>query len=176
MALSKNVKQKILDGYGQDLATSQHAFVLEFKGVTVPTVTELRAKVRAAGGRYEVVKNTLARKASEGTAMAALAPHLKGPTAIVHTKDDPVALAKVLTEFVKDVPGISFKAGLIEGQPIAANQIADIATLPGRQELIAKLLFLVQSPISRFVRTLAAIPRDFVVVLDQVRQKKEGNA
>lgn len=176
MALTRVDKQQILEGYEGGLAKAQHAFVLEFKGVTVPAVTELRARVRAAGGRYEVVKNTLARKAAEGTALASITPHLSGPTAIVHTGADPVALAKVLTEFIKDAPGISFKGGLIEGQPIAANQIAEIATLPGRQELIAKLLFLIQSPISRFVRTLAAVPRDFVVVLDQVRLKKEGNA
>lgn len=176
MALSRVVKQRLLEGYEGGLANTQHAFVLEFKGVTVPAVTELRARVRAAGGRYEVVKNTLARKAATGHPLAALVPHLTGPTAIVHTANDPVALAKVLTEFIKDAPGISFKGALIEGQPIAANQIAEIATLPGRQELIAKLLFLIQSPISRFVRTLAAVPRDFVVVLDQVRQQKEGNA
>lgn len=176
MALTRAHKQKILDGYEGGMAQAPHAFVLEFKGVTVPAVTELRARIRAAGGRYEVVKNTLARKASAGHPLAGLADHLKGPTAVVHTNDDPVALAKVLTEFVKDVPGISFKAGLIEGQPIAANQIADIATLPGRQELIAKLVFMLQSPITRFVRTLAAVPRDFVVVLDQVRRQKEDQA
>lgn len=174
MALSRSDKQQILDGYGEKLAVAQHAFVLGFKGVKVPTVTELRAGVRAAGGRYEVVKNTLARKATWGHALSALAEEFKGPTAIVHAGDDPVAVAKVLTEFCKDVPGITFKAGLVEGRPIAANQIAEIATLPGRPELIAKLLFLIQSPITRLVRTLAAVPRDLVIVLDQVHAQKEA--
>ena len=176
MALRLEDKQALVEEVNVIAASAMSAIAAEYRGMSVAQITDLRAKARSQGVYVRVVKNTLARKASQGTAMEALAPHLKGPTAIVHTKEDPVALAKVLTEFVKDVPGISFKAGLIEGKPIAANQIADIATLPGRQELIAKLLFLVQSPVSRFVRTLAAIPRDFVVVLDQVRQQKEGNA
>ena len=87
--------------------------------------------------------------------------------------DDPVTIAKVLTEFAKTLPDFQFKGGLIDGQPISAAQVDEIATLPSREQLLAKLLFLLQSPITRFARTLAAVSRDFVVVLDQIRQKKE---
>jgi large subunit ribosomal protein L10 len=96
-----------------------------------------------------------------------------GPTAVVFSQTDPVALAKALTDSLKDIPALQFKAGLVEGRAIAADQIRDIASLPSREELIAKLLFLMQSPVTRFVRVLAAVPQSFVMVLDQVRKKKE---
>jgi large subunit ribosomal protein L10 len=93
---------------------------------------------------------------------------------VVFTDGDPVSLAKALTDFAKDVPAIQFKGGLVEGRTIAADQIKDIAALPSREELIAKLLFLLQSPITSFVRVLAAVPQSFVMVLDQIRQQKDG--
>jgi large subunit ribosomal protein L10 len=99
-----------------------------------------------------------------------------GPTAVVFSLTDPVAVAKALTDYAKDVPAIKLKAGLVEGRAIAADQIKDIASLPSREELIAKLLFLLQSPITRFARVLAAVPQSFVMVLDQVRKQKEESA
>jgi large subunit ribosomal protein L10 len=114
-------------------------------------------------------------RAIDGNALGQLKEHFVGPTAVAFGKD-PVALAKALTDFAKDVPVRQFKAGLVEGRAVAATQITDIASLPSREELIAKLLFLIQSPVTRFVRVLAAVPQSFVMVLDQVRQKKEGPA
>jgi large subunit ribosomal protein L10 len=96
-----------------------------------------------------------------------------GPTAVVFSLTDPVAIAKALTDYAKDVPAIKLKAGLVEGRAIAAEQIKDIASMPSRDQLIAKLLFLLQSPITGFVRVLAAVPQSFVMVLDQVRIKRE---
>ena len=174
MALSRSQKDALVEHYEAGLAQAAHAFVLEFKGISVPEVTALRAKVRAAGGRYEVVKNTLAKRVAEGRPLAEVASHFQGPTAIVHTNHDPVAVAKALEEFAKDAPSLTFKAGLVDGRVVAAEQIAEIAKLPSREALVAKLVFLLQSPITRFVRTLAAVPRDFVLVLEQVRQKKEA--
>jgi large subunit ribosomal protein L10 len=176
MALSQAKKDDLTAKYTAELAVARHAFVMGYQGIKVPQVTDLRERVRQSGGTYVVVKNTLALRAIDGQALAELKPQFTGATAVAFTNGDVVALAKTLTQFAKDVPAIQFKGGIVEGRAIAADQVREIANLPGRKELIAKLLFLLQSPISRFVRTLAAIPRDFVVVLDQVRQKKEGQA
>jgi large subunit ribosomal protein L10 len=173
MPLTRNDKEQLVQEYTAGLAEAPHAFLLGYKGITVPQVTELRNKVRESGGQYVVVKNTLALRAIDGEALAQLKEHFTGPTAVAYGKD-PVALAKALTDFAKDVPVLQFKAGLVEGRAIAADQIKDIASLPSREELIAKLLFLLQSPITGLARVLTAVPQSFVMVLDQVRQKKDG--
>ena len=175
MALTRDDKAELLQTYEQGLATTPHAFLLGYQGIKVPQVTALREKVRQSGGEYIVVKNTLALRAIDGQALAQLKEHFTGPTAVAYGKD-PVALAKTLTDFAKDAPVLQFKAGLVEGRAIAADQIKDIAALPSRNELIAKLLFLLQSPITGLARVLAAVPQSFVMVLDQVRLKKEGPA
>lgn len=176
MPLTRSDKEQLLADYENGLAKAPHAFLLGYQGITVPQVTELRNRVRASGGEYLVVKNTLALRAIDSKALAQLKEHFVGPTAVVFSLTDPVALAKALTDSAKDMPALQFKAGLVEGRAIPAAQIREIAQLPSREELIAKLLFLLQSPIIRFVRVLAAVPQSFVSVLDQVRQKKEGSA
>jgi large subunit ribosomal protein L10 len=175
MALTREEKTELLQEYEKGLAATPHAFLLGYQGIKVPQVTALREKVRQSGGEYVVVKNTLALRAIDGAALAQLKEHFTGPTAVAFG-NDPVALAKALTDFAKDVPVLQFKAGLVEGRAIAAGQIKDIASLPSREELITKLLFLLQSPITGLARVLAAVPQSFVMVLDQVRQKKEGPA
>jgi large subunit ribosomal protein L10 len=174
MALNRAQKQELVDRYGAGLANAPHAFLISYQGIKVNDVTELRARVRQSGGTYEVVKNTLAMRAIEGKPLAALAGTFNGPLAVVYTEGDPVAVAKALTEFAKTVPQIVFRGGVVEGRPIAANEVEQIAKLPGRLELIAKLLLLLQSPITRLVRTLSAVPRELVVVLDQVGKQKQG--
>lgn len=177
MPLTHAEKEQLVSHYEQGLAAAPHAFLLGYKGISVPQVTVLRARVRQSGGHYEVVKNTLALRAIDGKALAALKEHFTGETAVVYTDTDPVALAKALTDFVKEAPVLQFKAGLVERRTVPADQIKEIAQLPSREELIAKLLFLMQSPITRFVRVLAALPQSLVVVLDQVsKQKDAGNA
>lgn len=173
MPLTRTDKEQMLAEYEGGLAKAPHAFLLGYQGITVPQVTELRNRVRNSGGEYIVVKNTLALRAIDSQALAQLKEHFVGPTAVVFSLTDPVAVAKALTDYAKDVPAIKLKAGLVEGRAIAADQIKDIASLPSREELIAKLLFLMQSPVTRFVRVLAAVPQSFVMVLDQVRKKKE---
>ena len=173
MPLTRSDKEQLLTEYENGLANAPHAFLLGFQGITVPQVTELRNRVRQSGGEYVVVKNTVALRAIDSKALAELKEHFVGPTAVVFSATDPVSLAKALTDFAKDVPAIQFKAGLVEGRAVQASQIKDIAALPSRDELIAKLLFLLQSPITRFARVLAAVPQSFVSVLDQVRKKKE---
>jgi large subunit ribosomal protein L10 len=176
MALNRAEKQELVDRYEAGLASAPHAFLVSYQGIKVTDVTELRARIRQSGGSYEVVKNTLALRAIEGKPLAALAATFNGPLAVVYTEGDPVAVAKALTEFAKTVPQIVFRGGVVEGRPIAANEVEQIAKLPSRPELIAKLLFLLQSPLTRLVRTLSAVPRELVVVLDQVSKQKAGEA
>jgi large subunit ribosomal protein L10 len=173
MALDRASKQKLLDDYNGGFAKSRNAFVLGYRNMTVPQVDDLRAKVRASGGRYQVVKNRLALIAVKDTPLQPLAEHFKGSTAIAYSGDDAVALAKVLTEFTKTADVLEFRAGLIDGRTVKGNEVKAIADLPSREVLIGKLLFLLQTPISRLVRDLGAITQQFVSVLDQVRRQKE---
>jgi large subunit ribosomal protein L10 len=174
MPLTKTQKEELVGRYAGGLATAPHAFLISYQGIKVNDVTELRARVRAAGGSYEVVKNTLALLAIEGKPLGALKDTFTGALAVVYTEGDPVAVAKALTEFAKTVPAVVFRGGMVDGKPIAANEVEQIAKLPSREELIAKLLFLLQSPVSRFVRTLGAVTREFVVVMDQIGKQKAG--
>lgn len=172
MAQTRSSKVETISHYENGLASAPHAFLVSFTGITVPQVTELRDKIRESGGKYEVVKNTLALRAVEGKSLEHFKDQFTGPTAVAYIEDDPVALAKALTDFRKAAPVIEFKGGVLNGQPVAAEELENIANLPSRDELIAKLLFLLQSPVTNFVRTLSAIPRGFVVVLDQIAQEK----
>jgi len=177
MPLTRSDKEQLLEQYENSLAKAPHAFLVGYQGITVPQVTELRNRVRNSGGEYVVVKNTVALRAIDSKALAQLKDHFTGPTAVVFSSKDPVALAKALTDSVKDMPALQFKAGMVEGRAIGAEQIKDIASLPSREELLAKLLFLLQAPIVRFVRVLAALgPQPLVSVLDQVRKKREEPA
>ena len=174
MPLTRQQKEEMVASYRQGLATAPHAFLLFYKGITVPQVTQLRAKVRENGGEYLVVKNTLALRAIEGGPLDQLKELFEGPVAVVFSQDDPVGLAKALSQFAKDIPAMEVRGGMVDGQPVEAGQVSEIANLPSREELIAKLLFLLQSPLTRLARVLAAVPQQLVVVLDQVRQQKEG--
>jgi large subunit ribosomal protein L10 len=176
MPLSRQQKEDLVDKYKQEMAVARHAFLLDYKGITVPQVTELRAKIRDSGGQYLVVKNTLALRAIEGEPMEQLKELFDGPVAVAYSQEDAVSLAKALTTMAKTVPAIQVRGGLVNGQTVGADQVKEIADLPTREELIAKLLFLLQSPITRLARVLAAVPREFVVVLEQIRQQKEGAA
>lgn len=173
MALTRQKKDELLEGYREGLAAAPHAFLVDYKGISVPQVTELRQKIREAGGQYVVVKNTLALLAIKDGPMDQLRDLFEGPVAVAFHADDAVGLAKALSESAKAMPAIEVRGGLVNGQQVGGDQIQEIAALPNREELIVKLLFLLQSPITRFARVLAAIPRDFVVVLDQIRQQKE---
>jgi large subunit ribosomal protein L10 len=175
MALSKAQKNDMVAGYQAGLAEAPHAFVLGYQGISVPQVTELRAKIRESGGQYQVVKNTLVKLAIEGKALDSVKDVFEGPVAVVYTEDSVVELAKALTEFAKTAPVLQFKGGVVQGQPVAPEQIKDIAELPTREELLAKLLFLLQSPVTRLVRDLADFKRQFVAVLGQVAQQKQAS-
>jgi large subunit ribosomal protein L10 len=160
----------LTDGLGQ----AQNAFVLDFKGITVPQVTELRKQVRETGSEYVVIKNTLALIAVKDSPLEKLTGHFSGMTAIAYNATDPVALAKVLTKFAKDVPAVQFKGALLAGQSVAAGEIQNIANLPSRDELLSKLLYLMQHPIRGLAVVLNGTMRNFAVVLDQIAKQKGG--
>ena len=174
MALSRTTKESLLEQYEGGLAASANAFLVAFEGITVEEVNELRRRVRESGGSYSVVKNRLVRRAIEGKQMDGLSDQFSGPTAVAYSDTDAVLLAKALVDFAKEVPVVKFKAGLVDGQLVDSEEIEAIASLPSRDELIARLLYMLQSPISRLVRGLGAIPQQFGSVLEQVRLQKDG--
>jgi large subunit ribosomal protein L10 len=156
------------------MGKATNAFLIDFKGITVPQVTELRKQVRETNSEYLVVKNTLALIAVKDSPLTQLKGAFTGPTAVAFNATDAVALAKALTKFAKDVPSVQFKGALLNGQAVPASQIQAIASLPSRNELIAKLLFLMQSPIRGLAIVLQANIRNIAVVLSEIAKQKGG--
>ena len=170
---NRDQKKQEMEKLKQDLERTRNLIVSTFSGLTVSQEYELRKQVRAAGGTYRVVKNTLAERAAQGTVAEPVLQGLQGPTAIAYTEKDPVALAKAITGYAKANPAFVFKAGLVEGRVVALEDITRLATLPGKEELIAKLLFLLHAPAQQLATALGAISRNLAVVVDQaVKQNK----
>jgi len=169
----KDQKKQEIDALRQDLEQTRNLFVTGYEKLRVDQDFELRKVVRGAGGKYRVVKNNLAEKASEGTASEQVLKNLKGMTSVAYTTSDPVALAKALTAYAKANPTFTFKAGVVEGRVIDIKAINDLATMPSKEEIFAKLLYLINAPAQRLVTAIHAVGRNLAVVLDQgVKENK----
>jgi large subunit ribosomal protein L10 len=177
MAVTKAKKAEQIEKLNVNLQKASSMIVGSFSKLTVAKDDQLRRTVRSVGGRYQVVKNTLAQRASEGTKVGEALKGLKGVTSIAYTEGDPVALAKALSKYVDDNPEFTFKSGVLEGRVISINEIKSLATMPSKEELYSKLLFLINAPAQRLVTVMNAVGRDLAVVINQgVEKNKFGQA
>ena len=173
MAVTKAKKIEQAAALKAELEGAQTAVLTSFSKLKAAQAEELRKAVRGAGAKYRVIKNTLAERAAQGTPSEQALKNLSGVTSIAYTAGDPVALAKALAKYVKDNPEISFKAVVLEGRVLPANQVDVLATMPSKEEIMAKLLFLINAPAQRLVTVLNAIGRDLAVVVNQgVKENK----
>lgn len=173
MSLNREQKRTVVAEVTQVVAGAQAAVLVEYRGLTVAQMTKLRAKARQAGVYVKVVKNTLARRAVEGSGFDCLKQHMVGPLAFAMSTD-PVAVAKVLSEFAKDNDKLRITVGAMNGQLMSTADIQALAKLPGREQLLAMLLGTLQAPAQKFVQTLNEVPASFVRALAAVRDARQA--
>ncbi len=173
MAISKAKKIQQVESLQEELKDASSAILATFSKLTVAKDDVLRKTVRSAGARYQVVKNKLAERAAKGSPVEAAIKNLEGVTSIAYTAGDPVALAKVLAKYAKDNPEFTFKAGVIDGRVISIQEVEALATMPSKDEIMAKLLFLINAPAQRLATVINATGRDLAVVVNQAVQENK---
>jgi large subunit ribosomal protein L10 len=176
MPLTRAKKSEKVTALASELEHSTSAIIGTFSALTAEKDVSLRKTIRDAGGSYHVVKNKLAARAAKGTKIEAALQGLKGVSSVAYTSGDPVALAKALSTWVKENAEFTFKLGIVDGKVITVQEIAALATLPGKEELFSKLLFLIQSPAQRLVTVINAAGRDLAVVINQAAEKGKFGA
>ncbi len=173
MPVTRAKKNEQVEKLSKSLKDVSNVVVATYTKMTVAQDYELRKALRGAGAKYQVVKNTLVEKAAKGTKVEGALKDLAGVTSIAYTTADPVAMAKVLTKYAKDTPEFTFKAGVVEGRVISIKEIEALASMPSKEELMSKLLFLINAPAQRLATAINAVPRNLAVVVNQaVEQKK----
>jgi large subunit ribosomal protein L10 len=173
MAVTRAKKKEAVEKLGSELKSVSSVIVATYSKLTVAQDFELRKTLRTTGAKYRVVKNTLAERAGKGTRIEEALKNLQGVTSIAYTEGDPVALAKVLAKYAKDHPEFTFKAGIVEGRVVTVKEIESLATMPSKDELYSKLLFLLNAPAQRMVTVMNAVGRNLAVVVDQGVQEKK---
>jgi large subunit ribosomal protein L10 len=173
MAVSRAKKIEQVEKLGQELKNVSSMIVATYSKLTVAQDFELRKALRSSGAKYRVVKNTLAQRAAKGTRAEGVLKDLSGVTSIAYTAGDPVALAKAISKYTKDNPEFTFKAGVVEGRVISIKEIQALATMPSKEEIYSKLLFLINAPAQRLVTVLNAAGRELAVVVSQGVEKKK---
>jgi large subunit ribosomal protein L10 len=173
MPVSRAKKKEQVEKLSADLKKVSSAVVATYSKLTVAQDYELRKALRSAGAKYRVVKNTLAELAAKGTKIEEGMKNLTGVTSIAYTTGDPVAMAKTLTKYAKDTPEFTFKVGVVEGRVISIKEIESLASMPSKEELMSKLLFLINAPAQRLATAINAVPRNLAVVVNQGVQEKK---
>src|SRR6266700_3981463 len=172
---NREQKQKDLEALTEQFKNANAAMLVSFQKMTVAKDQELRRQLREAGVSYSVVKNTLARKAAAGTPLEPMAEQFKGVTAVALSTTDPVGLSKAISKFTKANPDIfTFKAGVVEGKVVALPDVEAIASLPSKEELISRVMFLINCQAQRLVTVLSAVPRNLAIVVRQIGEQKEN--
>jgi large subunit ribosomal protein L10 len=169
----RNDKEKEIENLRKDFTDARNVLLAGFQGLTVGQDTELRRAIRAVGSRYRVVKNTLAKRAAQGTALEPIKERFTGSSAVAYNAEDPVSLAKAITTYAKTHPRLVFKAGVVEGRVIDLADLNQIASLPSKEELISKLMFLLNTGAQRLAGVVQAVPRNLAVVMEQAGKEKK---
>lgn len=173
MAVTRAKKVEQVEKLGSDLKNVSSVIVATYTKLTVQKDFELRKALRTSGAKYRVVKNTLAERAAKGTKIEEALKKLEGVTSIAYTEGDPVAMAKALAKYAKDNPEFTFKTGVVEGRVVTIKEIESLATMPSKEELYSKLLYLLNAPAQRLATTVAAVGRNLAVVVNQGVQEKK---
>ncbi len=172
--MNRTEKQHLVDSLGEEFRAINSAFLINYRGLKVVDATELRRKIREIDGRYIVVKNTLALRAAKKTKLEPLGPYFEGPTAVAYHRKDIVGLAKLLTDINKNNPNVAFKVALIEGKVVPPTEIQAIASMPSREVMLSKLVFLLKAPLQRLATVLKAPVRNLSLVLKQKPDSAKG--
>jgi len=170
--MNKEEKGQTLDSLSEQFRSIDSAFLINYKGVKVVDITEIRRKIRGIDGSYVVLKNTLAKRAAKETKLEQLESFFQGPTAVAYHPKDVVGLAKLLTEIGKSNPNFEFKAALVEGKVVSTSEIQSLASMPSREVMLSKLVFLLQAPLQQLATVLKAPLRDLGLVLKQVPKQE----